>query len=62
VGEPTGSMVVDIGGGTPRCGDLARRHRGLQSIRVGGDEMDEDHQPYAKKEYKLLIVSRRLRS
>ena len=36
-------------------GDLARRHRRLQSIRIGGDELDEAIINYAKREYKLLI-------
>src|ERR1700716_2681477 len=54
--EATGSMVVDIGGGTSEVavislgGIVASR-----SIRVGGDERDEAIINYAKREYKLLI-------
>ena len=56
VGEPTGSMVVDIGGGT--CEVAVISLGGIvvsQSIRVGGDELDEAIINYAKREYKLLI-------
>src|SRR5213596_3506404 len=56
VGEPTGSMIVDIGGGTTEVAVLSLG--GIvysQSIRVGGDELDEAIINYAKREYKLLI-------
>lgn len=56
VGEPTGSMIVDIGGGTT---DVAVISLGgivnSQSIRVGGDKMDEAIVAFVKKEYGLLI-------
>src|ERR1700690_3801024 len=56
VGEPTGSMVVDIGGGTSEVAVISLGGIVVsQSIRVGGDEMDEAIISYAKKEYKLLI-------
>jgi rod shape-determining protein MreB len=56
VGEPTGSMVVDIGGGTSEVAVISLGGIVVsQSIRVGGDEMDEAIINYAKKEYKLLI-------
>src|SRR3982074_1150520 len=55
-GEPTGSMVVDIGGGTSEVAVISLGGIVVsQSIRVGGDEMDEAIINYAKKEYKLLI-------
>ena len=56
VGEPTGSMVVDIGGGTSEVAVISLGGIVVsQSIRVGGDEMDEAIINYAKNEYKLLI-------
>src|SRR5579875_564138 len=56
VGEPTGSMVVDIGGGTTEVAIISLG--GIvtaRSIRVAGDELDEAIMNYVKREYKLLI-------
>src|SRR3972149_2610181 len=58
VSEPTGNMIVDIGGGTSEVAVISLG--GIvtsQSIRVGGDEMDEAIIAYVKKEYKLMIGS-----
>jgi rod shape-determining protein MreB len=56
VGEPTGNMVVDIGGGTSEVAVISLGGIVVsQSIRVGGDELDEAIINYVKKEYKLLI-------
>ena len=56
VGEPTGSMVVDIGGGTSEVAVISLGGIVVsQSVRVGGDELDEAIINYVKKEYKLLI-------
>ncbi|MFT4034832.1 MAG: rod shape-determining protein [Patulibacter sp.] len=56
VGEPTGSMIVDIGGGTSEVAVISLGGIVVsQSIRVGGDELDEAIINYAKREYKLLI-------
>ena len=56
VGEPTGSMVVDIGGGTSEVAVISLGGIVVsQSIRIGGDELDEAIIAYAKREYKLLI-------
>ncbi|MDE3069971.1 MAG: rod shape-determining protein [Acidobacteriota bacterium] len=56
VAEPTGSMVVDIGGGTSEVAVISLGGIVVsQSIRVGGDELDEAIINYAKREYKLLI-------
>ncbi|MDI3518649.1 MAG: rod shape-determining protein MreB [Caldanaerobacter sp.] len=59
VEEPTGSMVVDIGGGTT---DVAVISLGgivtNKSLRVGGDEMDEAIINYIKREYNLMIGER----
>src|SRR5437588_3242393 len=55
VGEPTGSMVVDIGGGTSEVAVISLGGIVVsQSIRVGGDELDEAIINYVKREYKLL--------
>ena len=54
VNEPTGSMVVDIGGGTSEVAIISLG--GIvtsRSIRVGGDEMDEAIIQYIKKQYNL---------
>ena len=56
VGEPTGNMVVDIGGGTTEVAVISLGGIVVsQSIRVGGDELDEAIINYVKREYKLLI-------
>ncbi len=57
--EPGGSMVVDIGGGTTEVAVISLA--GIvyaQSIRVGGDEMDEAIISYIKRNYNLLIGER----
>src|SRR6266700_4555029 len=59
VHEPTGNMVVDIGGGTTEVAVVALG--GIvtsQSIRIGGDELDESIISYVKKEYSLLLGDR----
>ncbi|MEP6697180.1 MAG: rod shape-determining protein [Pseudonocardiales bacterium] len=59
VSEPTGNMVVDIGGGTTEVAVISLG--GIvtsQSIRVGGDEMDLAIITYIKKEYSLLLGER----
>jgi rod shape-determining protein MreB len=56
VGEPTGSMVVDIGGGTSEVAVISLGGIVVsQSIRIGGDEMDEGIVSYCKQRHKLLI-------
>jgi rod shape-determining protein MreB len=56
VGEPTGNMIVDIGGGTSEVAVISLGGIVVsQSLRVGGDEMDEAIINYLKREYKLLI-------
>src|SRR3954464_308823 len=55
-GGPPGSMVGDIGGGTSEVAVISLGGIVVsQSIRVGGDELDEAIINYAKREYKLLI-------
>jgi rod shape-determining protein MreB len=56
VSEPTGNMIVDIGGGTTEVAVISLGGIVVsQSIRVGGDEMDDAIMAHIKKEYKLLI-------
>jgi rod shape-determining protein MreB len=56
VGEPTGSMVLDIGGGTSEVAVISLGGIVVsESIRVGGDEMDEAIVNHCKHEHKLLI-------
>ncbi len=56
VGEPTGNMVVDIGGGTSEVAAISLGGIVVsQSIRIGGDELDEAIINYVKREYKLMI-------
>jgi len=59
VNEPSGSMIVDIGGGTT---EVAVTSLGgivvSRSIRVGGDEMDQDVVGYARREFNLLMGER----
>jgi len=57
--QPSGNMVVDIGGGTT---DIAVLSMGdivtSESIKVAGDVFDNDILQYIKREYKLLIGER----
>ncbi len=56
VAEPTGNMIVDIGGGTTEVAIISLGGIVVsQSMRVGGDEMDEAIVNHIKKEYKLLV-------
>ena len=56
VGEPTGSMVVDVGGGTTEVAVISLGGIVVsQSIRVGGDELDEAIVNYCKTHHKLTI-------
>src|SRR6202451_1649325 len=56
VSDPTGSMVVDIGGGTTEVAVLSLS--GIvysRSVRVGGDKMDEAIISYMRRHHNLLI-------
>ncbi len=56
VGEPTGSMIVDVGGGTTEVAVISLGGIVVsQSIRVGGDELDEAIVTHCKRKYKLAI-------
>ena len=57
--DSRGSMVVDIGGGTTEVAVFCLGGIVLsRSIRVAGDEMDEDIMAYARQKYNLLIGER----
>lgn len=59
VHEPSGNMIVDIGGGTTEVAVISLG--GIvtaQSVRVAGDELDEAITQYVKKEFSLAIGDR----
>ena len=59
VDEPTGSMIVDIGGGTTEVAIISLG--GIvtsKSLRVAGDELDQSIINYIKREYNLMIGER----
>jgi rod shape-determining protein MreB len=57
--EPTGNMIVDIGGGTTEVAVISMGGMVTsQSIRVGGDELDEAIVSYIRKEYSLVLGDR----
>jgi rod shape-determining protein MreB len=59
VHEPTGNMVVDIGGGTTEVAVISLG--GIvtsQSVRIGGDELDEAIIAFVKKEFSLALGER----
>jgi len=54
--EPTGNMIVDIGGGTTEVAVLSLRGLAYTtSVRVGGDKMDEAISSYVRRNHNLLI-------
>ncbi len=59
ISQPVGNMIVDIGGGTTEIAVIALN--GIvekESLRVAGDEMDEEIMKHFKKEHNLLIGER----
>ena len=59
VEEPSGNMIVDIGGGTTEVAVISLKSVVFcRSIRVGGDEMDRAIIQYVKRKYNLLIGER----
>ncbi|MEW6001790.1 MAG: rod shape-determining protein [Nitrospirota bacterium] len=59
VGEPSGNMIVDIGGGTTDIAVISLD--GVvysKAVRVGGDKMDEAIMSYIKRRYNLMIGER----
>jgi rod shape-determining protein MreB len=59
VSEPSGSLIVDIGGGTTEVAVVSLGGIVVsRSIRIGGDEMDSDIVSFARREYNLLMGER----
>lgn len=59
VNEPVGSMIVDIGGGTSEMAVFSLGGIVVsRSLRIAGDEMDEEIMRYAREKYNLLIGQR----
>lgn len=59
VQDPSGSMIVDIGGGTTEVAVISLKDVVFcRSVRVGGDEMDRAIVQYVKRKYNLLIGER----
>jgi len=59
VQEPSGNMIVDIGGGTTEVAVISLKSVVFcRSVRVGGDEMDRSIVQYVKRKYNLLIGER----
>jgi rod shape-determining protein MreB len=59
IAEPSGNMIVDIGGGTTEVAVISLG--GIvysKSVRVGGDKLDEAIIEYLKKKYNLLVGER----
>jgi len=59
ISEPSGNMIVDIGGGTTEVAVISLA--GIvfsQSVRIAGDKMDEAIVNYVKRKYNLLIGER----
>ena len=59
VSEPSGSLIVDIGGGTTEVAVISLS--GIvfsRSVRVGGDKMDEAIAQFIKRKYNLLVGER----
>ncbi|MBA3685041.1 MAG: rod shape-determining protein [Planctomycetes bacterium] len=56
VAEPVGSMIVDIGGGTTEVAVISLAGMvASESVRVGGDELDQCIIKYLKNEYNVVI-------
>jgi rod shape-determining protein MreB and related proteins len=59
VAEPTGNMIIDIGGGTTEVAVLSLQGTVLsESVRVAGDELTESILQYMKKVHNLVVGER----
>ncbi len=59
VAEPTGNMIIDIGGGTTEVAVLSLQGTVLsESVRIAGDELSESIMHYMKKVHNLVIGER----
>ena len=57
--EPTGNMIIDIGGGTTEVAVLSLQGTVLsESVRIAGDELTDSISQYMKKVHNLLIGER----
>ncbi|MGE5620179.1 MAG: rod shape-determining protein [Sphingomonadaceae bacterium] len=57
--EPSGSMIVDIGGGTTEVAVISLGGMvALRSIRIAGDELDQDIMLYVRQRHNLMIGER----
>jgi rod shape-determining protein MreB len=57
--EPSGNMIIDIGGGTTEMAVISLAGVVFsKSIRIGGDEMDEAITNYLKRTYNLMVGER----
>ena len=57
--EPTGSVIIDMGGGTTEVAVISMGGIVVaRSVRTGGDELDESIVDWVKKEYNLLLGDR----
>ena len=62
VAEPTGNMIIDIGGGTTEVAVLSLQGTVLsESVRIAGDELTESIVGYMKKVHNLVIGERTAR-
>jgi rod shape-determining protein MreB and related proteins len=59
VAEPSGSLIVDVGGGTTEVAVISLGGIVVsRSIRIGGDEMDSDIVAFGRREFNLLVGER----
>jgi rod shape-determining protein MreB len=59
INEPSGSLIVDIGGGTTEVAVISLGGIVVsRSMRIGGDEMDQDIVAYARRAYNLFLGER----
>ena len=59
VQEPTGNMIVDVGGGTTEVAVISMGGIVVsQSVRIAGDELDKSIIQFIKKEYNLALGER----
>ncbi|MBN2207952.1 MAG: rod shape-determining protein [Candidatus Coatesbacteria bacterium] len=59
IDEPFGNMIVDIGGGTTEVAVISLAGMVFkQSLKMGGDKMDDNVQQYIKKKHNLLVGQR----
>jgi rod shape-determining protein MreB len=56
IASPSGNMIIDIGGGTTEVGVIALGDTvAVNSVRIGGDKLDQAIASYIRKKYNLII-------